>query len=261
MQMLRSTQLPFTAILLASLAGASRVPPGVATDVAAEKLKTLGTKFETKLEECEVAFAASSEEYATKICKGMGCEPDDKKRALNQIAWDGVVLSYKKEKSQLIKMLGMCWKAKNSHPLRAMFAEWIAGKKLEAKAAKSWTVVSELRCENYEMGFEEAGGGKCPKPGGDGLALPTPAEQPSGCMPMPTKNGAESDEEAAADAPYKFHCNRQCECQAICDLGSGCSHIAWNGAELSDKTKDNCIIYAGSCTPGGEADWVTFAVA
>lgn len=243
------------------LAAGSGIQPGAATEQAAGKLEVLGAKYEKQLEDLEVKFEEQSKEFETKICEGMGCEPDDRKRAQNQIQWDGIVRNYKSGKGHLIKMLAMCWKMKENYPLHKYFAEWIAQAKLEAKSATVWNVERELRCDHYAMGFEDVGGGHCGegKAGGGGLIVPAPSAQPSGCIPMPTKMGDESDEEAAKEAPFKFHCSRQCECMAMCDLGKGCSHAAWNGDELSDTTKDNCILYGGDCTPDGSGGWKTFA--
>lgn len=245
--------------IFVTLCGGLAVPPGVTTEAAGAKLKTLGEKFELQLESCEEKFIEKSKEYETKICEGLGCEPDAKKRALAQIDWDGIVLAYKKEKAHLMKMLAMCWKAKDSVPLRRMFAEWIAEKKLEAHASTVWNVERELRCESYTMGFEDVGTGLCNS--FTGLAIPKPAEQPAGCIPMPTKVVTEKStkEENPEEAQYKFHCSRQCECMALCDLGSGCTHAAWNAEEMSDISSPNCIVYGGSCTPSGEAPWKVYA--
>lgn len=242
------------------------VPPGVATKEAAAKLESMGVMYETQLESCEEKFRAKSKEYETKICKGMGCEPDDLKRANYQIEWDGIIRNYKTEKAKIVGLLAMCFKAKDSHPLRAHFAEWIAEQKLKAESATVWNVERELRCEDYTMSYEELGGGMCGRPaGGPGIAAPKPEEQPAACFPMPTKvtNSGEKEEsadEAAAEAPYKFHCARQCECLAMCDLSSGCTHAAWNGEEMSDATQPNCMLYGGTdCTPDGESGWKAYA--
>ena len=49
-----------------------------------------------------------------------------------------------------------------------------------------------------------------------------------------TGENTDVDEEAAKEAPFKFHCKRECECMAMCDLGKGCTHAAWNKEELSE---------------------------
>jgi len=262
--MMQTCKLVLATALLGSVAAVA-VAPGAATQQAADKLETLGVKYETQLEELEVQFEEQSKEFETKICEGMGCEPDDKKRAEARIQWDGIVRSYKSGKAHLVKMLAMCFKAKESAPLHKHFAEWIAEETLKAKSATVWNVQRELRCDNYAAGFEEDGEGTCGegKAGGGGLVVPAPAKQPAGCIPMPSKDpDSESDEAAAKEAPFKFHCNRQCECMAMCDLGSGCTHAAWNSEELSDTTKDNCILYGGGdCTADGSSGFKVFAAA
>lgn len=255
------------AVLAAVLAGTAwslTVAPGVATEEAAGKLESLGTKYEMQLENCEEKFRAKAKEYETKVCEGLGCEPDKLKRAKYQIEWDGIIRSYKTEKGKIVKLLAMCFKAKDSLPLRRHFAEWIADQKLKAESATVWNVERELQCEDYTMSYEELGGGMCGRPGGGpGIAAPKPEEQPAACIPMPTKTAIgkeESDEEAAAEAPYLFHCARQCECLAMCDLASGCTHAAFNGDEMSDTTKPNCVLYGGpDCTPDGEGGWKAYA--
>jgi len=243
-------------------AWASKAPPGAATEASADKLENIGVKFEKQLEELEEKFIDNTQIYETRICEGIGCEKDDRKRANYRIEWDGIVRAYKQDKGHLVQMLAMCWKAKNSSPLHRIFAEWIAQKKAEAKSATVWNVERELRCEHYSMGFEDLGAGDCGRAaGGGGIIVPKPAAQPSGCIPMPTKSAGEGAEaeEAAKDAPYQFHCARQCECMALCDLGSGCTHAAWNKDEMSDSSKENCVLYGGSeCTPSGEAGWSVF---
>jgi len=251
----------FLAVTLVVPVAAVLVAPGAATQQAADRLTTLGEKYEMQLEELEVKFEEQSKEFETKICEGMGCEQDDKKRADARIQWDGIVRSYKSGKAHLVKMLAMCFKAKESVPLHQHFAEWIEKENLKAESATVWNVQRELRCDHYAMGFEELGGGTCGegKAGGGGLIVPLPAQQPAGCIPMPTKTGGESDEEAAKEAPFKFHCKRECECMAMCDLGKGCTHAAWNKEELSDTTKDNCILYGGGdCTPDGSEGFKVF---
>lgn len=261
MKLTKACKLFLAATLLGS-AKAVAVAPGAATQQAADKLTTLGVKYETQLEELELKFEEQSKEFETKICEGIGCEPDDKKRAEARIKWDGIVRAYKSGKAHLVNMLTMCWKAKDSVPLRRHFAEWLSEEKLQADAATVWNVQRNLRCEDYAMSYEEMGGGTCGegKAGGGGLIVPLPPQQPAGCIPMPSKDpDDESDEDAAKEAPFKFHCGRQCECMAMCDLGKGCTHVAWNSEELSDTTKDNCILYGGGdCTPDGSAGFKVF---
>merc|ERR1719265_3073653 len=206
MKLMKMYQQMLVAMLLGSAAG-SAVAPGAATQQAADKLTVLGDKYEKQLEKLEIKFDEQSKEFETKICEGLGCEPDDRKRAQNQIQWDGIVRNYKSGKGHLIKMLAMCWKMKENYPLHKYFAEWIAQAKLEAKSATVWNVERELRCDHYAMGFEDVGGGHCGegKAGGGGLIVPAPSAQPSGCIPMPTKMGDESDEEAAKEASLCQH--------------------------------------------------------
>merc|ERR1719236_317684 len=130
----------FLAWTLVGSVAALAIAPGAATQQAADKLTTLGVKYETQLEELELKFEEQSKEFETKICEGIGCEPDDKKRAEARIKWDGIVRSYKSGKAHLVKMLTMCWKAKDSSPLHQHFAEWIAQETLEAKSATVWNV-------------------------------------------------------------------------------------------------------------------------
>merc|ERR1719331_2593315 len=113
MKLTKACKLFLAATLLGS-AKAVSVAPGAATQQAADKLTTLGDKYETQLEELEVKFDEQSKEFETKICEGLGCEPDDRKRAQARIQWDGIVRAYKTGKSHLTKMLAMCWKAKES---------------------------------------------------------------------------------------------------------------------------------------------------
>merc|ERR1719378_1669403 len=92
----------FLAWTLAGSVAALSIAPGAATQQAADKLTTLGVKYETQLEDLELKFEEQSKEFETKICEGLGCEPDDRKRAEARIKWDGIVRSYKSEKGHLV---------------------------------------------------------------------------------------------------------------------------------------------------------------
>lgn len=124
---------------MAQVSVAAGVEPGATTTVACNKVVTLKQKFETQLAAEEESYAAQKTKYETRICEGLGCEPDAAKREQYQGEWKRIQETHESDKGRLEDMLGNIEEVIESAPFRDCpdFQEYLKNKRLNAAGKAS----------------------------------------------------------------------------------------------------------------------------
>merc|ERR1719291_551396 len=101
-------------------------------------MKTLKAKFEKGLDGEKDHFAAQKKAYKTKLCDGLGCEPDAAKREQNLAEWKLIEAGHEAETKRIQHLLDDIEEMIADPPFRSCpeFEEYLRNKKQMAHGKK-----------------------------------------------------------------------------------------------------------------------------
>eukprot|EP00747_Dinoflagellata_sp_TGD_P164957 gnl/TRDRNA2_/TRDRNA2_185625_c0_seq1.p1 gnl/TRDRNA2_/TRDRNA2_185625_c0~~gnl/TRDRNA2_/TRDRNA2_185625_c0_seq1.p1 ORF type:complete len:171 (+),score=54.59 gnl/TRDRNA2_/TRDRNA2_185625_c0_seq1:76-588(+) len=114
------------------------IPPGATTQASCDKLSGLKGKFTMQLEDENADFAKQAKHYETKICEGLGCEPDEAQRKHYQNEFKMIEIAHQKQLDKLGKFLSKIEKLIADEPFRRCpeFEKYLANNAKVARGKK-----------------------------------------------------------------------------------------------------------------------------